>query len=151
MSANDSQRQCRMTVSPVARARRRVSWKWPRLTQLTCTVNGGTAWSAESGPPELGSGHLAPRGFSAKGLGTHNKGWWCRGVWARVTIDRCRHLALQTGKGHKVSTNIRQLCGGGRSPPRSTFVWGLFFLMLLIQRERDANCEGRLSRDNLLF
>jgi hypothetical protein len=30
----------------------------------------------------------------------------CRGAWARVTIDQFRHLALQTGQGHRASTSI---------------------------------------------
>jgi hypothetical protein len=30
----------------------------------------------------------------------------CRRAWARVTIDQFRHLALQTGQGHRASTSI---------------------------------------------
>ena len=29
-----------------------------------------------------------------------------RGTRARVTIDQCRHSALQTGQGHRASTNV---------------------------------------------
>jgi hypothetical protein len=35
----------------------------------------------------------------------------CRGAWARVNIDRCRHLALSTFEKHRASTNHPDVAG----------------------------------------
>ena len=45
------------------------------------------------------------------------QGQVCRGMWARVTIDQFRHLALQTVKKHRAPSNIFSLqVASSRSP-----------------------------------
>jgi hypothetical protein len=44
------------------------------------------------------------RGLACGGGAAASTVW--RGVWARVTIVRCRHLSLSTFKKHRASTNL---------------------------------------------